>query len=169
MLAFSADSQLPILASRQFWQSLPCSFVSLVVNAFGFPVSRSPGFPITRCPDHPMSRSPDLFAAFCLCLSAKTPTPHKGLLKTKAKPQFDRAVTDRSKSIFSVFRRSNCDQFRPFFPAFTVRSAEGHKPLRYPSPSRLIPFHPKPSLGGRCNNLPFVRHRVKENLMEEKQ
>jgi hypothetical protein len=57
-----------------------------------------------RSPDVPITRSPDLFsAAFCLCPSALDPTPLDDLLKTKAKVQFDRPVTDRLISIFVVF------------------------------------------------------------------
>src|SRR5262249_47000396 len=63
-----------------------CSFVSFVVKVPGFPITA-----ITRS-----TGSPDLFVALCLRPSASPPTPHS-VLKTKAKPQFDRAVTERSK------------------------------------------------------------------------
>jgi hypothetical protein len=52
------------------------------------------------------------------------------LLKTKIKVQFDRAVTERSKGSFSIFQWSNLAQFQPSFSDFTVRSAEGRKPLQ---------------------------------------
>src|SRR5689334_4675424 len=55
-------------------------------------------FPITqaffRLPDFPISRF-------------STPPPIALLLKTKAKPHFDRTVTDRSKSLFSLVSTSN--------------------------------------------------------------
>jgi hypothetical protein len=47
------------------------------------------------------------------------------LLKTKAKVQFDRAVTDRSKPFFPVFQDFYPAQFQPCFSVFAVRSAEG--------------------------------------------
>jgi len=77
-----------------------------------------------------MTAIPAIFAAFCLRPSAGDPTPHSDLLKTKAKPQFDRTVTGRSKAIFHVFQQSNLAQFQPDFSVFTVRSAEGRKPLQ---------------------------------------
>jgi hypothetical protein len=52
------------------------------------------------------------------------------LLKTKVKPKFDRAVTDRSKPFFSVFHVSNSSQCQLLFSSFTVRSAEGYKFLK---------------------------------------
>jgi hypothetical protein len=78
------------------------------------------GFPITR--DH---RITGILAALCLRPSATTPTPHRALLKTKAKVQFDRAVTERSKPFFSVFQRFNRARLSACFLVFTVRSAEG--------------------------------------------
>jgi hypothetical protein len=66
-----------------------------------------------------------IVAALCLHPSGTTPPPIDVLLKTKTKPQFDRAVTERSKPFFSVFQPSNLAQFQPFFPVSTVRSAEG--------------------------------------------
>jgi len=83
-----------------------------------------------RSPDHQMSRSPDLLQPSACVLQPPTPTPHKVLLKAKAKPQFDRAVTERSKSLFLVSQSSNRGQFQPDFSVFTVRSAEGCKPLQ---------------------------------------
>src|SRR6476661_4946346 len=65
--------------------------------------------------------------SLCLRPSARDPTPHSALLQTKAQPQFDRAVTERSKPFFRVFQRSNLAQFQPSFSVFTVRSAEGRK------------------------------------------
>jgi len=52
------------------------------------------------------------------------------LLKTKAKPQFDRTVTERSKAIFHVFQQSSPAQFQPDFSVFTVRSAEGRNAIK---------------------------------------
>jgi len=64
--------------------------------------------------------------------SARDPTPpYRPLLKTQAKVQFDRAVTERSKAIFPVFQGFSRGQFQPSFSAFTVRSAEGRKPFKY--------------------------------------
>src|SRR5690349_16881052 len=63
--------------------------------------------------------------ALCLRPSAMTPPPIDVLLKTKGKPQFDRAVTERSKALFYVFQQSNPAQFQPVFSVLTVRSAEG--------------------------------------------
>ena len=74
-----------------------------------------------------MSAITAILASLCLRPSARDPTPHSLLLKTKAKVQFDRAVTERSKLFFSVFQPSNLAQFQPFFPVSTVRSAEGRK------------------------------------------
>jgi len=51
------------------------------------------------------------------------------LLKTKIKPQFERPVQSLSTSLFPVFQGSNRGQFQPCFSVFTVRSAEGRKPL----------------------------------------
>jgi hypothetical protein len=71
-----------------------------------------------------------IFAALCLRPSATTPPPIGPLLKTKAKVQFDRAVTERSKAIFPIFQGSNRGQFQPCFCVFTVRSAEGRNAVR---------------------------------------
>jgi hypothetical protein len=65
--------------------------------------------------------------ALCLRPSARTPPPISVLLKTKVKPQFDRTVTERSKSFFAVFQGFNRGQFQPCFLVFTVRSAEGRR------------------------------------------
>jgi len=79
-----------------------------------------------------MSAIPAILAALCLRPSAIDPTPLDVLLKTKAKPQFDRAVTERSKPFFPVFQGFNQAQFQPCFPVFTVRSAEGRNGLELP-------------------------------------
>jgi len=52
-----------------------------------------------------MSRSPDhpIFAALCLRPSARDPTPLDVLLKTKVKPQFDRAVDRTVDALFLRF------------------------------------------------------------------
>jgi len=63
----------------------------------------------------------------CLRPSATDPTPHRALLKTKAKVQFERPVKRLSKPFFYVFQQSNPTQFQPSFRALTVRSAEGRK------------------------------------------
>jgi hypothetical protein len=99
--------------------SIPlCSFVPFVVKILGLS-------------DHARCRAitaiSAILAALCLRPSAGDPTPHKRLLKTKAKPQFDRAVTERSKLIFCVFRWSNQAQFQPCFLVSSVRSAEGRQ------------------------------------------
>jgi hypothetical protein len=70
-------------------------FFDLVVNPLVFPITA-----ITRSPDHPIFLQP----------SADVPSarPHPGvalLLKTKAKPQFDKAVTRQSTPLFRVFSR----------------------------------------------------------------
>ena len=70
--------------------------------------------------------------ALCLCPSARTPPPISVLLKTKVKPQFDRAVTEQSKPFFPVFQGFNRGQFQSCFPVFTVRSAEGRNGLELP-------------------------------------
>jgi hypothetical protein len=54
------------------------------------------------------------------------------LLKTKAKVQFDRPVTERSKALFPAFQVFNQAQFKPCFLIFTVRSAEGYNQLEVP-------------------------------------
>jgi len=63
------------------------------------------------------------------------------LLQTKAQPQFDRPVTDRSKAFSPVFQLSNLTQFQPDFFVLTVRSAEGRKPFRQTRSTRTIPLH----------------------------
>jgi hypothetical protein len=68
-----------------------------------------------------------IFAALCLRPPARDPTPYRPLLKTNAKVEFDRTVTERSKFVFRVFRRSNQVHFLACFFVFTVRSAEGRK------------------------------------------
>jgi hypothetical protein len=73
---------------------------------------------------------PGDFAALCLRPSARDPTPHRALLKTKVKPQFDRAVDRTVEAFFYVFQGFNLIQFQPCFLVFTVRSAEGRKHLR---------------------------------------
>jgi len=70
---------------------------------------------------------PAIFAALCLRTSATTPTPHRALLKTKVKVQFERLVKRLSTPFFPVFQGFNPIQFQPCFPVFTVRSAEGRK------------------------------------------
>jgi hypothetical protein len=107
-----------------------------------------------------------ILAAFCLRPSAATPTPHRALLKTKAKVQFDRAVTERSKPFFSVFQDFNPAQFQPCFLVFAVRSAEGRNAseasfladccLLIAIFSKIVQL--QPFLTGRKQfNLPFVR------------
>jgi hypothetical protein len=81
-----------------------------------------------------MSAITAILAALCLRPSATDPTPHKVLLKTKAQPQFDKTVKRLSKPLFHVFQQSNPAQFQPVFSVFTVRSAEGRKPL----PQRVL-------------------------------
>jgi hypothetical protein len=45
----------------------------------------------------------------------RPPPPHRALLKTKAKVQFDRAVTERSKVFFCVFGGQICLNFSLVF------------------------------------------------------
>jgi len=52
--------------------------------------------------------------------SARTPTPHSALLKTKAKVQFDRAVTERSKPFFYRFCQPNRCHFAGLFALVTL-------------------------------------------------
>jgi hypothetical protein len=56
-----------------------------------------------------------------------TPPPIALLLKTKAQPQFNRAVDRTVEAFFCVFQRSNLAQFQACFLASVVRSAEGRK------------------------------------------
>jgi hypothetical protein len=70
-------------------------------EAFGFPITRDVG---------------DDFAVLCLHPSARDPTPIGVLLKTNIKPQFDRTVTDRSKSFFGRFCQLNRCHFVGFSP-----------------------------------------------------
>jgi hypothetical protein len=116
MLDLLFGSDLPTLS----WLSVSrCSEVG-----FGFPI---------RC-DHARSRR--FLRPSALCPSATDPTPLALLLKTKVKPKFDRAVTDRSKPFFSVFHVYNSSQFQLLFSSFTVRSAEGYKPFQLPCGTR---------------------------------
>jgi hypothetical protein len=68
-----------------------------------------------------------IFASLCLHPSASDPPPIAPLLKTKIKPQFDRAVDRTVEAFFSVFQGFNRGQFRRCFLVSTVRSAEGRK------------------------------------------
>jgi len=80
-------------------------------------------FPITAMSAIPRDHGDS--AALCLRTSAIDPPPIDVLLKTKVKPRFDSPMTERSKPLFSIFKGSNRGQFQPYFPVFTVRSAEG--------------------------------------------
>jgi hypothetical protein len=73
-----------------------------------------------------MTAIPAILAALCLRPSAIDPTPHRDLLKTKAKVPFNRPMTERSKPFFSDFQDSNRAQFQPCFTVSSVRSAEGY-------------------------------------------
>jgi hypothetical protein len=75
------------------------------------------------------------FTALCLRPSARTPPPIALLLKTKAKPQFDRTVDQAVEALFGVFQPPNHDQFQHCFFVFTVRSAEGRRSLQLPNMS----------------------------------
>jgi hypothetical protein len=114
----------------------------------GIPFS-IPGFPITiiqvrrrsgfAFPISAMTRDVgDIGDSMALCLrpSARYPPPLVPLLKTKIKVQFDRTVTERSKTFLPVFQGSNPARFQPCFSVFTVRSAEGRKPLQLPCSSQ---------------------------------
>jgi hypothetical protein len=78
-----------------------------------------------------MSAIPAILAALCLRPSARYPPPIDVLLKTKAKPKFDRAVTELSKAVFPFFDGPIWAQFQPRFPVSAVRSAEGRKPFKH--------------------------------------
>jgi hypothetical protein len=52
--------------------------------------------------------------------SARAPTPHSALLKTKVKVPFDRAVTERSKFFFCRFCQPNRCHFACFFTLVTL-------------------------------------------------
>src|SRR5882724_1301093 len=54
-------------------------------------------------------------AALCLRPSARCPPPIDVLLQIKTQVQFDRLVTRLSKSLFSVFRRSNLVIYQSLF------------------------------------------------------
>jgi len=69
------------------------------------------------------------FAALCLRPSATDPTPLDVLLKTRAQPQFDRAVDRTVEAIFHVFQGSNRRQFSALFLVSAVLSAEGRNGL----------------------------------------
>ena len=105
--------------------SLPLlPLVSFVVNGFGFQFWQLPDF----------GNSGDLFLRPSACVpQPRPPPPHRALLKTKTKVQFDRAVTERSKALLPVFQPSNRAQFQPCFLVPGVRSAEGRKPLQVPA------------------------------------
>ena len=66
------------------------------------PMSAFPITPMSRSLDHPIFLWPSA--------DVSQPDPHPPislLLKTKAKPHFDRTVTDRSKSLFRLIRPLN--------------------------------------------------------------
>jgi hypothetical protein len=75
-------------------------------------------FPITRSPDAPITRS--FFGPSAYVPSARDSTPHSVLLKTKAKVQFDRTVTDRSKPFFARFTLPNRCHFAGLFALVTL-------------------------------------------------
>jgi hypothetical protein len=86
----------------QDFARLATAFASFVVGFPDFPITA-----ITRCPDV-------LRPSACV----PQPPPHPGvslLLKTKAQPQFDRTVTDRSKPFFGRFTLSNRCHFPGLF------------------------------------------------------
>src|SRR5689334_1166086 len=107
-------------------------FLSLCVPSC--PLWLSPGFSgPARC--RRLRAIPAMSAiptALCRCPSATTPTPHRALLKTKAKVQFERPVKRLLKPFFYVFQQSNLAQFQPCFLVLTVRSAEGRTPYQVP-------------------------------------
>jgi len=79
-------------------------FISGDVFAFAFPITAIPA----------------IFAALCLCTSARHPPPIGALLKTKVKVQFDRAVTERSKFFFGRFCQPNRCHFSGLFALVTL-------------------------------------------------
>ena len=82
---------------------------------------------VSRSSDHVRSPDHPILTPLCLRPSARDPTPHRALLKTNAKVQFERPVKRLSRPFFLVSESSNRGQFQPCFSLFTVRSAEGRK------------------------------------------
>ena len=81
-----------------------------------------------RLPGAERSKSAKTTLQPSACLPRYIAHPGVGLLlKTKAQPQFDRTVTDRSKLLFCPFHHFNLLQFHPVFLVLTVRSAEGRR------------------------------------------
>src|SRR6478609_10316585 len=103
------------------------SFVSFVVL----------GFPITRCPDHQITRS---FAPLCLRPSATDPTPHRALLKTKAKVQFERPVKRLSTPFFHVFQGFNLGPISASFSRFRCWVGRGSQVLAFARSQQLVAF-----------------------------
>src|SRR5690349_20247855 len=92
---------------RFFW---PLAVLRASVVGFAFPITRDVG-------DHGDSGDRRALRTTALCLrpSATDPTPHRALLKTKAKVQFERPVKRLSTPLFYVFQQSNPAQFQPSF------------------------------------------------------
>ncbi len=82
-----------------------------------------------RSPDFPITGSPD-FAALCLRPSARPPPPIDTFIENKGqtslRPNGDRPV----ESLFSRFSAVESGPISAFFSVFTVRSAEGRKPMQ---------------------------------------
>src|SRR5579864_8566942 len=96
------------------WKSPRLKLSSFVPMAEGQSPERSRrGPPLPRMKD--LNRRSPLCGPLPASFSHR-PHPLDVLLITKAKPQFDRAVTERSKPFFHVFRGSNRRQFWPCFP-----------------------------------------------------
>jgi hypothetical protein len=131
------------------------SFVPFMVKVLAFPIPAMSA--MTR--DHGDRRA---MRATSLCLrpSARTPPGVGVLLITKAQPQFDRAVTERSKLFFAVFQRSKSAQFQPVFFVFTVRSAEGRNALCSPQCKRSTANPPANCHLLIANCFDFKDHRV---------
>jgi hypothetical protein len=109
-----------------------------------------------------------ILAALCLRPSARAPPPVGVLLKTKAKVQFDRAVTERSKLLFCVFQPFQSGSISALFSRFNCPVGRGLQPVRgaallsdYGLLDSYV-FKDRPttalsSLEGKQFNLPFVR------------
>lgn len=90
---------------------------------------------------------PGDLVALCRCPSARPPPPLRPLLKTKAKPQFDRAVDRAVEALFSRISQAQSRMFR--LVAYSV--------FKERPPETISPEW-------QCCTLPFVRLHVKKKL-----
>ena len=68
--------------------------------------------------------------ALCLCPSARTPPPISVLLKTKVKPQFDRAVDRTVEALFFRFSGLQSGSISALFSRFYCPVGRGSQRLR---------------------------------------